>query len=233
MRLHDLDRVLRDAGLTVIEEPGWRSRGADLARVDAIIWHHTVTGPTIPDRTVANLLRDGHSTLPGPLSQLGLDRQGRYWLIASGRCNHNGYGAHGNQTIGIEAYNSGTGEPWPRAQVDAYVAGAAALGRAHNVHWTRQLGHKETDPRRKIDPAGLDMDEMRRRVAATPAHPRPKGPLMALTDAEQRELLAKVRSIDTRSRRSLGWLTFVGEWVAGKRRMTAKRMAKRVRDLTP
>ena len=167
MRLGNIADVLRAAGLTVIEVPGWRGRGKDLARVDAIVWHHTATGRNWTDQRVADLLRNGRPDVPGPLSQLGLDRQGRYWVIADGRANHNGYGTHGNNTIGIEAYNSGTGEPWPDAQVDAYVRGAAALGHAYGVPVHRQLGHRETDPRRKIDPAGLNMDDMRRRVAAT------------------------------------------------------------------
>ena len=37
MRLGNIANVLRAAGLTVVEVPGWRGRGKDLARVDAIV----------------------------------------------------------------------------------------------------------------------------------------------------------------------------------------------------
>lgn len=63
--------------------------------------------------------------------------------------------------------------------------------------------------------------------------PPPKGPLMALTDAEQAEILALVRDTHRRTRTLTGWVKFCAEWVAGQRRMTAERMAQRVKDLTP
>jgi hypothetical protein len=114
---------------------------------------------------VRRLLRDGRSDLPGPLSQLGLERDGTYAVIAAGRCNHNGYGQWGNDSIGIEAYNTGTGEPWPVVQLEAYDRGTAAICRALGVPATQVKGHRETDPGRKIDPTGIDMDAARSRVA--------------------------------------------------------------------
>lgn len=166
MRVPWLGDVLRAAGLTVVELPGWRGRGRELGGIDGVVAHHTATGPGTSNQAVANLLRDGRSDLAGPLSQLGLDRLGRYWLIADGRCNHNGYGEWGNSSIGIEAYNTGVGEPWPAAQVDAYQRGAAAILTQIGLPASRVKGHKETDPGRKIDPAGIDMDTFRRNVAA-------------------------------------------------------------------
>lgn len=198
MRLTWLADVLRGAGCTVVAHDGWQARGKELLEVRGVVWHHTASGPNWTDDRVAALLIAGRPDLPGPLCQLGLDRAGRYHLIAAGKGNHNGYGEWGNQAIGIEAFNDGKGEPWPTAQVDAYVAGTAALCRRAGLTAARVKGHRETDPARKIDPAGLDMAEMRRRVAdllITPAQPTPptQGPLMALTDAEQTELLTKVR----------------------------------------
>jgi hypothetical protein len=165
--------VLTSAGLKVCELPGWQGRGRELDRVDAVLWHHTVTDRKIPDLTVANLLRLGRSDLPGPLSQLGLDRSGRFWIVADGRCNHNGYGTYGNQSLGIEAFHEGTPEhPWPGIQLDAWIRGTAALLRYLGLPVERVLGHKETDPARKSDPAGLPMDRMRQMVAFDLAPPR-------------------------------------------------------------
>lgn len=166
MRLPWLAQVLRDAGLTVVETRAWQQRGRDLGSIQGIVWHHTATGPRTPDANVVDLLIEGRSDLPGPLCQLGLDRSGRYHLIAAGKGNHNGYGEWGNSSIGIEAFNDGVGEPWPQAQVDAYIRGTAALLARLGLPASRVKGHKETDPRRKIDPRGLDMDEMRGRVTA-------------------------------------------------------------------
>lgn len=165
MRATWLADVLRAAGCKVREVPGWQQRGKELVSVEAVIWHHTATGPSWSDRRVQDLLVDGRSDLAGPLAQLGLERDGTFVVVAAGKANHNGYGEWGNQCIGIEAYNSGTGEAWPAVQVDAFDRGTAAilahLGRGAD----RCKGHKETDPGRKIDPAGIDMNQARQRVA--------------------------------------------------------------------
>lgn len=170
-----LAAVLRKAGCRVVELDGWQTRETRPGfEPEAVIWHHTATGPNVSNTNVRRLLRDGRSDLPGPLSQLGLERNGTFVVIAAGRCNHNGYGLHGNDAIGIEAYNSGLGEPWPSPQLDAYHVGTAAICRALAIPASRVLGHKESDPTRKIDPAGIDMDQARARVAAllAPAAPQ-------------------------------------------------------------
>lgn len=172
MLLDWLAGCLRDAGLETIPLEGWetRSRPTPLNRVDAVIWHHTATGPNWRDDNVARLLRDGRSDLAGPLSQLGLDRQGRYWVIAAGRCNHNGLGTWGNDSVGIEAFNDGTGEPWPGPQLDAYLRGTAAILKHAGLPVERVLGHYETTVG-KNDPLGLPMDRMREMVAFDLAPP--------------------------------------------------------------
>ena len=164
MRLDWLADVLRDAGCVVYEMPGWLDRGRDLAWVDGIVWHHTASSRTASDAAVDRILRDGRRDLPGPLAQFGLRRDGTWVVVAAGRANHNGYGHWGNNSIGIEAYNDGVGEPWPTVQIDAWVAGTAAICRHLGLDAGQVLGHKETDPRRKIDPAGIDMDDMRYRI---------------------------------------------------------------------
>lgn len=160
-----LPPVLRAAGLVVVEWPGWesRTRGGGIT-VKGVVCHHTATGPGASDSDVARLLAAGRSNLPGPLSQLGLARDGRFWVIAAGRCNHNGYGTWGNDSVGIEAFNDGRGEPWPAVQVDAFERGCAAIIRHLGLSIAEVRGHKETDPNRKIDPT-FNMDAFRVRVA--------------------------------------------------------------------
>lgn len=166
-----LGDVLRDAGLPVVALGGWQRRGGEMETIYGVVGHDTVTSVGWTDHRVDLLLRDGHANLKGPLSQLGLDRQGRFRLIASGRCNHNGYGTWKNNAIGIEVYCGGgmTGESWNEAQQDAFVRGSRAildhLNLGPSSKWNpRVAGHKETDPKRKIDPHRIDMDDIRRRV---------------------------------------------------------------------
>lgn len=163
-RLLWIPDVLREAGLDVYEMPGCATRGRSDITVKGVVGHHTATSKAWMDGHVAALLRDGRRDLAGPLSQLGLERDGTFVVIALGRANHNGYGLWGNSSIGIEAYNSGVGEPWPAVQIDAYQRGVAALLRHEGLSSAHFKGHRETDPKRKPDPAGIDLDAFRRVV---------------------------------------------------------------------
>ena len=160
MRATWLADVLREAGCRVYEMPGWLERETRSGfEPIGLVWHYTVTGPNTQDVAVDRLLRDGRRDLPGPLSQLGLRRDGTFVVVAAGRCNHNGYGTWGNDSFGIEAYNDGVGEVPPPAQMVAWRMGSAAI--CKKMGWpattARLLGHKETDPARKIDPPNIDM----------------------------------------------------------------------------
>lgn len=157
--------VLRAAGLVVVEWPGWEIRGRDAISVNGVVCHHTATGPGTSNEAVAQLLEKGRIDLPGPLSQLGLDRDGHYWMIAAGRSNHNGYGTWGNDSIGVEAFNDGRGEPWTAVQMESFARGCAALIGYLGLSIAEVRGHKETDPTRKIDPL-FDMDAFRAQVAS-------------------------------------------------------------------
>lgn len=167
-----LPGVLHSAGVDVYVMPGAErrtTRTSGLA-VRGVVWHHTATGPNWQDGHVAALLRDGRIDLAGPLAQVGIERDGTWVIVALGRANHNGYGHWGNDSLGLEFYNSGVGEPWPDVQVESGVRGTAAvlahLGKPISV----VMGHRETDPRRKIDPAGLNMTTIRQRVDAAMRH---------------------------------------------------------------
>lgn len=169
--------VLRDAGLTVYEEDGWETRGSSSFNPIGVMWHHTATPPSWSSRKLTDLLVKGRSNLKGPLCHLQLNRDGVFIVIASGRANHAGRGSwpgirYGNtQTIGIEAANTGTGEPWPDAQIEAYIRGTAAIVKHLGSSVDNVVGHKEWAPSRKIDPKGIDMDQMRKLVSEAISNP--------------------------------------------------------------
>lgn len=174
-RLLWLPWVLRQAGLKVLEYPNWSTRGRDSSwypmKPKGIVAHHTATQPTTSNAAVEQLLAQGRSDLPGPLSHLGLRRDGTFVILASGVANHAGTGSWkgitGNRhVIGIEAYNNGINEPWPQVQLNAYDRGCAAILRYLKLPSWTLCGHKEWAPTRKIDPRGIDMVAMRLRVEA-------------------------------------------------------------------
>src|ERR1700682_5617670 len=107
-----LPDVLKAAGLKVALVDGWENRGArDVGTIFGVLGHHTV-GPRTGNMPSLNTLIKGRPDLPGPLAQLGLGRDGTYFVITAGRANHAGKGSFqgvsGNRRfIGIEAENGG------------------------------------------------------------------------------------------------------------------------------
>ncbi len=169
-----LPQVLKDAGLNVIEEPGWQERGrGDVGQIAGVICHHTGGSkngnlPTLP------ILINGREDLRGPLAQLGLGRDGTFHVIAAGRCNHAGKGSWqsittGNSSfIGIEAENTGAtnDSPWPAVQLDAYRRGVAAILKHIKRGAEFCAGHKEYAlPRGRKDDPDFDMVAFRAEVA--------------------------------------------------------------------
>jgi hypothetical protein len=117
----------------------------------------------------------GRPGLDGPLAQLGLGRDGTYYVVAAGLAYHAGAGSWQGVTtgntnfIGIEAENTGVAndQPWPDVQMDAYRRGVAALLGYLGLPATACAGHKEfaLPKGRKIDPS-FDMSVFRAGVAA-------------------------------------------------------------------
>ena len=170
----NLATILRSAGLNVVEVSGWTTRGhGQLNSVKSIIVHHTA-GPATGDMPSLNFIRDGSSSLSGPLAQLGLGRTGTWYVIAAGLSYHAGVVTDSSlysnaNAIGIEAEGVGlpatnTGHSnWPEVQWQSYVRGVRALKNSFGVPTARVLGHKEVASPlgRKIDP-NFSMDEFRK-----------------------------------------------------------------------
>jgi peptidoglycan hydrolase-like protein with peptidoglycan-binding domain len=167
-----LPEVLRNAGLKVAEVEGWANRGrGEMGRISGVMCHHTGTS-TAGNMPTLNMLKTGRSDLPGPLAQLGLGRDGTFYVVAAGRANHAGGGkwgglATGNSNfIGIEAENGGRpSDAWPDVQMDAYSRGVAAILRYVGEGPEMCCGHKEYAPDRKIDPL-FDMSRFRSTIGA-------------------------------------------------------------------
>jgi hypothetical protein len=165
--------VLRDAGLTVVEHSGWKTRAVrgDWSPEYGVV-HATAAPRSQSDDTQARIVRDGHATLDGPIANAMVDRTGRWHVLAAGRCNTTiigtagPYKGHGNPTaLGVEAANDNRSEPWPDVQYNAYVRGWAAVCQRLNWSAGRLRGHKEHTPGHKTDPT-FNMTEFRRRVTA-------------------------------------------------------------------
>ena len=173
-----LPDVLKEAGLKVAPVAGFENRGrGDVGHIFGVLCHHTA-GPKSGNMPSLNTLingRGGPNPLPGPLAQLGLGRDGTYFVIATGRAIHAGKGSfkgvvNGNSNlIGIEAENTGLPNdfPWPNVQLDAYHRGVAAILEHIGKDSSFCAGHKEYAlPHGRKDDPDFDMDPFRASVAA-------------------------------------------------------------------
>jgi hypothetical protein len=166
--LTNLASVLHAAGLNVVEEPGWRTRGhGEMTSVQTVVCHHTA-GPATGELPSLGTVRDGRPGLSGPLAQLMLGRSGTWHVIAAGLCYHAGVvlrPSYANEnSIGVEAEADGV-SAWPTLQYHSYAKGCAALVKAYGLNITDVLGHKEvaSPPGRKSDP-NFPMGDFRSRV---------------------------------------------------------------------
>ena len=194
-----LPEILEAAGLKVAEQPGWRTRGiGDMGAVRGVICHHTA-GPKTGNMPSLGIITNGRSDLRGPLAQLGLGRDGTFYVVAAGRAQHAGKGkwrgiTTGNTSfIGIEAENTGLpDDPWPDVQMDAYRRGVAAILKKIDASAAMCAGHKEyaLPAGRKSDP-DFDMDDFRAKVGAILTGIAPAPVLIPVTDDSQRPTLRR------------------------------------------
>jgi hypothetical protein len=183
--------VLLKAGLKVALTDAWQMRGhGDVGTIRGVLCHHTA-GPRAGNMPSLNTLVKGRPGLGGPLAQLGLRRDGTFYVVAGGLAYHAGQGSWqgvttGNTSfIGIEAENTGLANdrPWPDVQMDAYLRGVAALLGHLGLPATACAGHKEfaLPHGRKIDPS-FDMSAFRAGVAAILNDTAPKPVLIPASE---------------------------------------------------
>jgi hypothetical protein len=191
---------LRAAGLNVIEEPGWRTRGATSKSTGKLfdpigqIIHHSADvareglADDLDDAGLVNLIVHGRADLPGPLYQIHIDRDGEVHVIAAGRANHAGRGSwegipkdSGNMTtVGIDFENNGVGEGWPANQIHVGHVVSAVIARKLG-HDAKQIAmHREYSSEGKIDPTGIDGNDWRAKVAGLQTEPTTEEDMPAL-----------------------------------------------------
>ena len=198
-----LAQVLLDAGLKVAEQPAWKDRGrGEIGPIEGVICHHTA-GPKNGNMPSLGIVTDGRPDLAGPLAQLCLGRDGTFYVVAAGRCNHAGVGnwqgiSTGNGSfIGIEAENTGftagpNADPWPAIQMDAYRRGVAAILTKVRANSIMCCGHKEYAlPHGRKDDPTFDMNEFRMQVAAIMAGAAPDVSVIPATDSTDRPTLRR------------------------------------------
>ena len=186
--------ALRNEGVTVVEVRDWRTHNRNhkgpWGPVHGVMIHHTVTKGSA---TTVELCRTGYTDLPGPLCHGVITKDGKVHLVGWGRANHAGKGdpdvlaaviaevkppadneasTDGNTHFyGFECENLGDGrDPWPSAQVEAIVRAGAALCRRHGWGARSLIRHLDWQPG-KVDPRGLDWDDVLARVAERLKHP--------------------------------------------------------------
>lgn len=240
-----LPKVLKDAGLKVAEQPGWKTRGhGDVGAIKGVICHHTA-GPLTGNMPSLRVVTNGTSSLSGPLSQLCLGRDGTFFVVAAGRAFHAGRGEwqgirSGNTSfIGIEAENTGLTSgpkndfPWPQVQMDAYERGVAAILQHIGADPIMCCGHKEYRLPKgfKIDPT-FNMNVFRAKVGAIMSGKAPPPVKIPPEDLNGRPTLRRgaVGEPVTQIQTSLG-ITVDGKF--GPRTEAAVRKLQRANGLVP
>jgi peptidoglycan hydrolase-like protein with peptidoglycan-binding domain len=236
-----LPSVLNAAGLKVALVDGWESRGrGDVGQIFGVICHHTA-GAQQGNMPSLRILRDGRPDLKGPLAQLGLGRDGTYYVIAAGRCNHAGKGiwrglSNGNANfICIEAENTGLANdvPWPNVQLDAYQRGVAAILRHIGRGVEFCAGHKEYAlPRgRKSDPS-FDMVSFRASVNSILIGAAPAPILIPVESSSGRQTIRRgARGVLVEQVQAKLGITIDGDF--GPKTEAAVRAFQRIKDLVP
>lgn len=159
--------------------------------------HHTATSAAAGgDYPSLNVIMNGHSTLSGPLAQIGMGRSGTLYLITTGLAHHAGVGewagiTNGNaHFLGIEAENDGSGD-WTAEQRDCYprLVASILLEVGRGPEWAPR--HAEYAPTRKTDTAGFDEAEFDALVAHYLAYPHliPRGASAPQEDEEDMAIM--------------------------------------------
>lgn len=158
---------LRAAGVKVVEYDGWKSRsrssgGYESGRPWGVMWHHTASS-TSPQNDADYMC---HGSSDRPIANLMVARDGTVWVLAAGATNTNGKGSGvvwsrgrvpddsmNTYAVGMEICNSGVGEGYSQAQIDAAFAASTAVCKALGLADSDLSEHNTWAPDRKIDPA--------------------------------------------------------------------------------
>ena len=158
---------LRAGGCTVHEYDGWEDRarssgGFASGRPLAVFWHHTAS-QTSPSNDAHYMC---HQSDNRPVANVLISRDGTVWVLAAGCTNTNGKGrlmdfsrgvvpvdSANSYVLGMEIANSGTGEPYPQAQIDAAFKVSNIVNAKMGNQPTDVSTHQFYAPDRKIDPA--------------------------------------------------------------------------------
>ena len=175
--LTDLDAAVKSTGVDyVVFDNYWRTRSRSSGGYDkllAIGGHHDATPPGSSDSGAERYCWVTSSAKP--IGALRLRRSGVVVIGAAGATNTQGLGGPlkcsrgtvplngGNKNmLSIEAGNNGTGERWPKVQIEAYLALVAGLAKWYGLSINDYFGHygytKPSCEGRKVDPAGPTPD---------------------------------------------------------------------------
>lgn len=164
--------VLRAAGLTVVEDGGWKARGRDAFYPRGVVVHATAGGTSQGNSSAWSVLVNGREGLAGPISQVMLERGTHRWRpVASGASNHVKVGWAGphrgfgnRELLGIEWHHNNLDEPVTEQALEVYARGVAAICRHLDLGVDRVVLHKEHQPGEKTDTI-FDANAFRARVA--------------------------------------------------------------------
>lgn len=181
-----LTDAARLTGYPVVEVGGWRGRGHGGMRVtEGAVCHHTA-GPRVGNMPSLGVITNGRAGLAGPLANYGLARDGTVYVVAAGCAWHAGASQWAgfydlnDEFLGIEAEDDGDGT-WTHKQNDCYPRLVASILYYCNRRSERATAHRECClPRgRKPDPAGINMEVLRNRVAWLLGDPTKRIPLFS------------------------------------------------------
>lgn len=157
----------RAAGLDVVEYEGWKTRsrssgGYESGRPWGVMWHHTASS-TSPENDASYMC---YGSSDRPIANLLIARNGFIWVLGAGATNTNGKGSgvHWSRgavptdsmntyAVGMEIANSGVGEAYPEAQIDAAFGASVAIIQNLGLADSDVSEHFTWAPTRKIDPA--------------------------------------------------------------------------------
>jgi len=195
--------VARSTGETVVE--AWSDHNAgQMGTVVGPMLHHTGSAWSFPRLTAPTLktVREGRSDLQNSLCMYYIDYAGVIYCISEKLSWHAGAGSWSGVTdgnghyAGIEAESDGS--QWTPATLRSYKKLAAAILRkaGRDISYAPRHAEYALPKGRKTDFSGYDAKLFIKDVAGLLAgSATSEGFLMALSDADQSELLKRVRDI--------------------------------------